>query len=154
MTRMLTRFEPFRDLATLHDRIDRLFEDSLDRIRSDWIGEALERTAWSPAVDIVETENDIVLKADLPGIDPKDVDIQVQNGTLTLKGERRFESDVKEDNYRRVERAYGSFVRSFALPRTVDAEKVEAEYRNGVLQMKLPKRAEAKPKQIKVSVKA
>jgi len=105
-------------------------------------------------VDIVETENDIVLRADLPGVDPKDVDIQVENGTLTLKGERKFESDVKEDDYRRVERVYGSFLRSFALPPTVDAEKVEAEYRNGVLELKLPKRPEAKPKQIKVAVKA
>lgn len=153
MTRMLTRFEPFRDLATLQDRIDRLFGEDLERLRP-WTREAIEGTAWSPAVDIVETENDIVLRADLPGVDPKDVDIQVENGTLTLKGERKFESDVKEDDYRRVERVYGSFLRSFALPPTVDAEKVKAEYRNGVLELKLPKRPEAKPKQIKVAVKA
>lgn len=153
MTRMLTRWDPFRDLAALQDRIDRLFEDSLGRLRSDWGGEALEGRTWAPAVDIVETDNEIVLKADLPGIDPKDVEIQVQNGTLTLKGERKFESDVKEDNYRRVERVYGSFVRSFSLPRSVDADKAEAEYRNGVLQVKLPKRPEAKPKQLKVAVK-
>jgi len=154
MTRMLTRFEPFRDLATLQDRIDRLFEESLGRLRPDWNGEALQGATWSPAVDIVETDNDIVLRADLPGIDPKDVDIQVQNGTLTLKGERQFESDVKEDDFRRVERVYGSFLRSFALPQTVDSENVQAEYRNGVLELKLPKRPEAKPKQIKVAVKA
>ena len=153
MTHMLTRFEPFRDLASLQDRIDRLFGENLERLRP-WGSEALEGTAWSPAVDIVETENDIVLRADLPGVDPKDVVIQVENGTLTLKGERKFESDLKEDNYRRVERVYGSFLRSFALPPTVDAEKVEAEYRNGVLELKLPKRPEAKPKQIKVAVKA
>lgn len=153
MTRMLTSFEPFRDLATLQDRIDRLFGEDLERLRP-WTREAIEGTAWSPAVDIVETENDIVLRADLPGVDPKDVDIQVENGTLTLKGERKFESDVKEDDYRRVERVYGSFLRSFALPPTVDAEKVKAEYRNGVLELKLPKRPEAKPKQIKVAVKA
>ena len=152
MTRMLTRFEPFRSLGGLQDRIDRLFEVGLVRLRP-WTSEAIEDAAWSPAVDIVETENDIVLRADLPGVDPKDVDIQVENGTLTLKGERKFESDVKEDDYRRVERVYGSFLRSFALPSTVDAEKVEAEYRNGVLELKLPKRPEAKPKQIKVAVK-
>lgn len=153
MTHMLTRFEPFRDLGGLQDRIDRLFEEGLVRLRP-WTSEAIEGTAWSPAVDIVETENDIVLRADLPGVDPKDVDIQVENGTLTLKGERKFESDVKEDDYRRVERVYGSFLRSFVLPPTVDAEKVEAEYRNGVLELKPPKRPEAKPKQIKVAVKA
>ena len=153
MTRMFTRFGPFRDLGGLQDRIDRLFEEGLVRLRP-WTSEAIEDAAWSPAVDIVETENDIVLRADLPGVDPKDVVIQVENGTLTLKGERKFESDVKEDDYCRVERVYGSFLRSFALPPTVDAEKVEAEYRNGVLELKLPKRPEAKPKQIKVAVKA
>ena len=153
MTRMLTCFEPFRDLGGLQDRINRLFEEGLVRLRP-WTSEAIEGAAWSPAVDIVETENDIVLRADLPGVDPKDVVIQVENGTLTLKGERKFESDVKEDDYCRVERVYGSFLRSFALPPTVDAEKVEAEYRNGVLELKLPKRPEAKPKQIKVAVKA
>jgi HSP20 family protein len=149
----LVRFDPFRDLTTLQDRIDRLFEDSFGRLRGTQGSEALEGSLWSPAVDIVETDNEIVLKADLPGVDPKDVDIQVENGTLILKGERKFESNVKEDDFRRIERVYGSFVRSFALPRTVDPEMVAAEYRNGVLEVKLPKRPEAKPKQIKVAVK-
>jgi HSP20 family protein len=149
----LVRFEPFRDLATLQDRIDRLFEDSFGRLRGSSGTEALEGSVWSPAVDIVETDSEVVLRADLPGVEPKDVDIQVQNGTLTLKGERKFESDTKEDNYRRIERVYGSFVRSFALPQTVDPESVGAEYRNGVLEVKLPKRPEAKPKQIKIAVK-
>ncbi len=153
MTRSIVRFDPFRDLTTLQDRIDRLFEDRLGRGRALWgAGEALEGTTWAPAVDIVETDNEIVLKADLPGIDPKDVDIQVHDGTLTLRGERKFESDVKEDDFRRVERVYGSFVRSFSLPQTVDSEHVSAQYRNGVLELKLPKRPEAKPKQIKVAV--
>src|SRR3972149_3672622 len=152
MTLMLTRFEPFRDLAWLQEGIDSRFGETLEPLRP-WGSDAPEWTAWSPAVDIVETENDIVLRADLPGVEPKDVDIQVENGTLTLKGERKFESDVKEDDYCRVERVYGSFLGSFALPPTVDAEKVEAEYRNGVLELKLPKRPEAKPKQIKVAVK-
>jgi HSP20 family protein len=138
-------------MATLQDRVDRLFQNSLGRVRGD-LGEAFEGTAWSPAVDILETDSDLILRADLPGIDPKDVDVQFENGTLTLRGERKFESDAKEDNFRRVERVYGSFVRSFALPRTLDAEKVEAHYRNGVLEVKLPKRPEAKPKQIKVAV--
>ena len=149
----LARFDPFRGLATFQDRIDRLFEGSFVRLRSPATSEALEGSLWSPAVDIVETDNEIVLRADLPGVEPKDVDIQVQNGTLTLRGERKFESDVKEDNFRRIERVYGSFVRSFTLPQAVDPESVAAEYRNGVLEVKLPKRPEAKPKQIKVAVK-
>ena len=153
MNRTIMRFDPFRDLTALQDRIDRLFEDRLGRGRNLWgANEALEGTTWTPAVDIVETDNEIVLKADLPGIDPKDVDIQVHDGTLTLRGERKFESDVKEDDFRRVERVYGAFVRSFAIPQTVDAEHVSANYRNGVLELKLPKRPEAKPKQIKVAV--
>ena len=152
MTRMLTRWDPFRDLATLQDQVDRLFQDSgLGRVCSNF-GEAFEGTAWSPAVDILETDSNLILRADLPGVDPKDVDVQLENGTLTLRGERKFESDVKEDNFRRVERVYGSFVRSFTLPRTLDPDKVEAQYRNGVLEVKLPKRPEAKPKQIKVAV--
>ena len=155
MTKMLIRWEPFGDLTTLPERIDRLFEDSLGRLRADFgLVEALEGTTWSPAVDIAETDNEIVLKADVPGIDPKEVDIQVQNGTLTLKGERKFEADVKQDDHRRVERVYGSFQRRFALPQTVDPDKVEAEYRNGVLELRLPKRPEAKPKQIKVAVRS
>ena len=149
----LVRFDPFRDLATLQDRIDRLFGDSFGRLRAPATSEALEGSLWSPAVDTVETDNEIVLRADLPGVEPTDVDIQVQNGTLTLRGERKFESDVKEDNFRRIERVYGSFVRSFTLPQAVDPEHVAAEYRNGVLEVKLPKRPEAKPKQIKVAVK-
>ena len=153
MDRSIMRFDPFRDLAGLQSRIDRLFEDTLGRGRGLWgVGETLEGTTWAPAVDIVETDNEIVLKADLPGIDPKDVDIQVHDGTLTLRGERKFESDVKEDDCRRIERVYGSFVRSFSLPQTVDSEHVSANYRNGVLELKLPKRLEAKPKQIKVAV--
>jgi len=143
---MLTRWEPFRDLATLQDRIDRLFEDTFGRVRAPSADEAFEGARWAPAVDILEKPNELVLRADLPGIDPKEVEISVENNTLTLRGERKFESDVKEDDFRRIERVYGSFVRSFSLPRAVDAEKVEAEYRNGVLEVKLPKRPEAKPK--------
>lgn len=153
MENLIVRWDHFRDLSSLHDRVDRLFEDSLRGLRGSQREEALEGTAWAPAVDILEKDNEVVLRADLPGLDPKDVEIQVQNGTLTLRGEQKFESDVKEDIFRRVERVYGAFVRSFSLPQTVEAEKVEAEYKNGVLEVKLPKRPEAKPKQIKVAVK-
>ncbi|MGH9803891.1 MAG: Hsp20/alpha crystallin family protein [Candidatus Acidiferrales bacterium] len=140
-------------MASWHGGVDRLFEESLRGLHTGPRKKVLEGTAWSPAVDILDMENEIVLRADLPGLDPKDVDIQVQNGTLTLRGERKFESDVKEDNFRRVERVYGSFIRSFSLPQSVDSEKVAAEYKNGVLELTLPKRPEAKPKQIKVAVK-
>ena len=108
---------------------------------------------WAPAVDILETENELSLKADLPGIDLKDIDIQVENGTLTLKGERKFEHyDNSKGGYHRLERSYGSFVRCFSLPETVDSEKVGAEYRNGVLKITLPKKEVAKPRSIKVQV--
>jgi HSP20 family protein len=149
----ITRFDPFRDITALQDRVQRLFEGRLFRFDADLGSEAFQAPGWSPAVDIVETDNEIVLKADLPGVNPDDVDISVEDGTLTVKGERRFESDVKEDDYRRLERVYGSFVRRFALPSTVDTDKVQAAYRNGVLELTLPKRAEAKPKPIKVAVK-
>lgn len=153
MGTFLTRYDPFRDWATLQDRMDRMFDDVLTRLRGEPGPRGVEG-GWSPAVDIAEPESDIVLKADLPGVDPKDVDIQVQDGLLPLRGERKFEADTKEDNYRRLERVYGSFTRSFSLPPTVDADQISADYRNGVLQVTLPKRAEAKPKQIKVAVKS
>lgn len=152
MNAAVTRWDPFCDLATLKDRMDCLFANSLARFGT--FGESVEGSAWLPVVDIIENDDAILLKADLPGIDPKDVDIQVESDTLTLRGERQQEKDVKEEDYRRIERSYGSFVRSFTLPNTVDTEKIQAEYRNGVLELTLPKRAEAKPKQIKVAVKA
>lgn len=145
-------WDPFRDFASLADQFDRLFGDSL--LRFPRFPSELAASAWLPAVDVTETDNDIVLRADLPGVDPKEVDIQVENDTLTLRGERRQEKDIKGDGYRRMERSHGTFLRSFTLPNTVDAEKIQAEYRNGVLELTLPKRAEAKPKQIKVSVKS
>jgi len=108
--------------------------------------------AWAPAVDIYEQEGYIVLKAELPGIDPKDVDIRLENNVLTLRGERKVDTDVQRDNYHRVERAYGSFTRSFTLPSVVDQEHIKADYKDGVLKVTLPKREEAKPKQINISV--
>jgi len=146
----ITRWEPFRGLSTLQEQMNRLFEDTLFRGRSD--ESAL--TAWAPAVDIYETENSLVVKADLPDVNEKDLDIQVENNILTIRGERKFERDVKEDNYLRVERAYGSFSRSFSLGNTVNTEAIKAEYRDGVLTLTIPKREEAKPKQVKVSVAA
>lgn len=138
---ILNRFEPF---AALQDEINRVFNQR----RS---GES-NLTAWAPAVDIVENEHELVVKADLPDIDPKDLDIRVENNILTIRGERKFEKNVSEDNYLRVERAYGSFSRSFALSNSVNTEAIKADYHNGVLTLRVPKREEAKPKQIKVSV--
>ncbi len=146
----ITRWEPFRGLTTLQDQMNRLFENTLFRGRSD--ESAL--TTWAPAVDIYETENALVVKADLPDVNEKDLDIQVENNILTIRGERKFERDVKEDNYLRVERAYGSFSRSFSLGNTLNTEAIKAEYRDGVLTLTIPKREEAKPKQVKVSVAA
>ncbi|MFY9583006.1 MAG: Hsp20/alpha crystallin family protein [Candidatus Acidiferrales bacterium] len=146
----ITGWEPFRGLSTLQDQMNRLFEDTLFRGRSN--ESAL--TTWAPSVDIYETENALVVKADLPDVNEKDLDIQVENNILTIRGERKFERDVKEDNYLRVERAYGSFSRSFSLGNTVNTEAIKAEYRDGVLTLTIPKREEAKPKQVKVSVAA
>ena len=145
--RIVTRWEPQRGLTTLQDQINRLFSDSFDRT-----GEEGSLTAWAPAVDIYETEHELVVKADLPDIDPKDLDIRVENNILTIRGERKFEKQVNEDKYLRVERSYGSFARSFTLANTVNAEAIKADYQNGVLTLTIPKREEAKPKQIKVNV--
>jgi len=130
--------------------MDRLFEDSLFRVPP--TGTAL--TAWAPNVDVRETPEELILEADLPGLEEKDLEIRVENHTLTVRGERKFENQVREDDYVRLERSYGSFSRSFSLPHAVKAEDIRADYRNGVLTVRLPKREEAKPKQIKVSVNA
>ncbi len=145
--RTITRWEPFRGVSTLQDQFNRLFNDVFDRK-----GEESSLTAWAPAVDIYETEHELVVKADLPEVDPKDLDIRVENNILTIRGERKFEKKVNEDNYLRVERAYGSFARSFTLANTVNSDAIKADYQNGVLTLTIPKREEAKPKQIKVNV--
>lgn len=145
---LMTRWDPFRNMTTLQEQVNRLFENRFQTGRED--NSAL--TAWAPAVDIYETENELVLKADIPDVNEKDIDIQVENNTLTIRGERKFEEKAKEDNYLRVERTYGSFSRSFSLPNTVDTEAVKAEYKDGVLTVELPKRPESKPKQVKVNV--
>jgi HSP20 family protein len=140
-------FEPHRAATTLQEQINRLFSDSFGRT-----AEEGSLTTWAPPVDIHETEHELVVKADLPDIDPQALDIRVENNILTIRGERRFEKKVEDKNYLRVERAYGAFSRSFALSNTVNAEAIKAEYRNGVLTLTIPKREEAKPKQIKVNV--
>jgi HSP20 family protein len=144
----ITRWDAFRNMATLHDQVNRLFEGSLQGNRSD----NSSLTTWAPAVDIYENENALVIKADIPDLDEKDLDIRVENNMLTVKGERKFEQKVKEENYLRIERTYGAFSRSFSLPTTVNTEAIKAEYKNGVLTVELPKRAESKPKQVKVNV--
>ena len=144
--RILTRWEPVRGLTTLQDQINRVFH------AFDLAGEDASPTAWAPAVDIYETEHELVVKADLPDIDHKDLDIRVENNIMTIRGERKFEKQVNEDKYLRVERSYGSFARSFTLANTVNAEAIKADYQDGVLTLSIPKREEAKPKQIKVNV--
>ncbi len=144
----ITRWDQSRGLTSLQDQVNRLFEDNFTRDRS----AHADLATWAPPVDIYETENELVLKADLPGLQDKDIDVRVENNMLTIRGERKFEKDVNEDDYLRVERAYGPFTRSFSLPNTVSSESVRAEYRNGVLILHMAKREESKPKQIKISV--
>jgi HSP20 family protein len=145
----IVKWESFRDLLTTQREFNRLLREAFSPV----FGETEVSTrSWAPPVDIYETEDAIVLKAELPGIDPKDVEIRVENNTLYLKGERKSEKEVKEQNYHRVERSYGSFARSFSLPSSIDAEKVKAEYKDGLLTLTMPKREEAKPKTIKIDV--
>jgi HSP20 family protein len=144
----ITRWDPFRNLLNLQEQMNRLFEDTFSRAR----GEDSSLTAWVPPVDIYETEGELVLRADLPDLQEKDLDIRVENNMLTIRGERKFDQTVKQDNYLRIERAYGTFSRSFSLPNTVNPEGIKAEYRNGVLEIRMPKREESKPKQIRVTV--
>jgi HSP20 family protein len=145
----IARLEPFRGLSTLQDQFNRLFNESF-RNHS----EESALTTWAPAVDIYETPNELVVKADLPDVSEKDIDVRVENNLLTIRGERKFEKSVSEENFLRVERTYGAFSRSFSLPNTVNAEAIGAEYKNGVLTVTLPKREESKPRQVKVTVNA
>jgi HSP20 family protein len=146
---VLTRWEPIREFGTLQDRMNRLFRDSFSPEAQD---QSLTKSSFAPPVDVYEDEHNITLKLEVPGVDEKDIYVQVENNTLTVHGERKFEKEEKEENFRRVERQYGSFTRSFTLPTTVDAEKVSASYDKGILKISLAKKAEAKPKQIKVNV--
>ena len=138
-----------RDFSALQDRLNRIFRESYSPEGSE---EALTTGNFAPPVDVYEDEHNITLKIEVPGIDENDIDVSIENITLTVRGQRRFEKDEKEENFQRVERMYGSFTRSFTLPNTVDTEQVSAHYDKGVLKVRLGKRAEAKPKQIKVNV--
>jgi HSP20 family protein len=142
----LDRWEPFRGTSP-DSQLNRLFNDFFGRTSQDQ-----NLTTWAPAVDIYEGEHELVVKADLPDIKPEELDVRVENNILTIRGERKFEKKVDEKNYLRVERAYGSFARSFSLANTVNSEAIKADYKDGVLTLSIPKREEAKPKQIKVNV--
>jgi HSP20 family protein len=146
---LITRYDPFREFVTLQDRLNRLFRDPRGAEGQD---ESLTSTAFAPAVDVYEDEHKVTLKIEVPGIDEKDIDVRIENNTLTVHGERKFDKEEKEENFRRVERQYGSFTRTFTLPNTVDQESVRADYDKGVLKITIAKKAEAKPKQIKVNV--
>jgi len=141
---MNPRWEPFRELARLQDEVNRLFDD-----RGFHAGESV---GWTPACDIYEDEEAVMLRFELAGVEPKDVDVRFENGVLTIKGERKLERDDKRGNYHRIERPYGTFTRSFSLPGTLDPERIKAEAKTGVLQIALPKKAEAKPRAIHVKV--
>jgi len=147
----IVRLEPFRNLlmSQKEELFNRLFNETFPAVFGEQ--EPTTRT-WAPPVDIYETDNALILKADLPGIDPKDVDIRIENGVLYLKGERKFEKEEKKENYHRIERSYGAFTRSFALPNSIDADHVKADYKDGQLILTMPKRDEAKPKAVKINV--
>jgi len=144
----ITRWDPYFGFNLLQNRVNELFEDATTRGSNAESG----LTSWAPAVDIYENGSELVLKADVPEIEEKDIDIRVENNLLTIRGERKFEKSISEESYLRVERAYGSFSRSFTLPNTVSTEAISAQYANGVLTVHLPKREESKPKQIQVNV--
>ena len=149
---LLTRWEPFREFSTMQElknRMNRLFRESYSPEGPE---EALTTSSFAPPVDIYEDEHTIAVKMEVPGIDEEDIDVRIENNTLTVRGERKFEKEEKEENFRRVERQYGSFTRSFTLPSSVDTGQVSAHYDKGVLKINLAKKAEAKPKQIKVNV--
>ena len=141
---IMTRWEPWRDLAKLQDEVSRLFDERFFKQG--------ESVGWTPACDIFEDEEGVVLRFDLAGVEAKDVDIRFENGVLTLRGERKLEKEDKRDQYHRVELSYGTFTRSFSLPATVDAEKIRAEAKNGILAVSLPKKPEAKPRTIQVKI--
>jgi HSP20 family protein len=146
---VITRWDPFREFTTVQDRLNRLFRESYGPEGRE---ESLATSSFAPPVDVYEDEHNVALKLEVPGIDEKAIDVRIENNVLTVHGERKIEKEEKEENFRRVERQYGSFTRTFTLPTTVDAEKVAANYDKGILKIVLPKKAEAKPKQIKVNV--
>jgi len=146
----LVRWSPFREMSILQNQMNRLFENSLQG----WPGDAEATATWAPSADIYEAENELMLEADLPGIDPKQIDIRVENNVLTIRGERPLQPKVERESFHRIERSYGTFSRSFALSTAVDSDKVRATYKNGVLSFTLPKAAQARPKRIQIAATA
>ncbi len=143
----IIRWDPFRDLITLREKMNRLFEEAFTSRGEE---KDLVSSTWTPSVDIYETEQSLVLSAEVPGLKEDDIEIKIEDNTLTIKGERKFEKETKEENYHRIERAYGSFYRSFTLPNYINQDKIEAEHENGVLKITMPKKAEMKPRQVKI----
>ena len=144
----IIRWDPFRDLVTRRDRMNRLFEDAVSTARSE--EKDMISASWAPAVDIYEDESQLVLTAEIPGINEKDVEIKIEDNTLSIHGERKLEKETKEENYHRIERAYGSFYRSFTLPNHIDQDKIQAEHENGVLKITMPKKPELQPRKVKI----
>ena len=144
----LARWDPFRDLMSIQGEMNRLFGRTFAG------GDDVFAGSWAPALDIYETKEKFVVTVELAGVEPKDVEVSVEDSTLTIRGERKFSEEVEEENYRRVERRYGSFVRSFGLPQTTDADRIEASFDKGVLTIEVPKVEAAKPKKITVKAEA
>ena len=144
----IIRWDPFRDMVTLREKMNRVFEDVFTGRTEE--GKNFKTSTWAPSVDIFETEGELVLTAEVPGIDEKDIEIKVEDNTLTLKGERKFEKETKEENYHRIERSYGSFYRAFTLPNSIDPAKIQATHENGVLKITMPKRSELQPRKVKI----
>lgn len=145
----ITRWRPFRDVVSIQDEMNKLFDDFFGRpvLRTEWT-----ESAWNPSVDVSEDKDNVIIKAEMPGINKEDIKISVQDGVLTLKGEKKQEKEEKDKNYHRIERSYGSFCRSFQLPTSVKSDKVKAGYKDGVLSIALPKTEEVKPKEIPISI--
>lgn len=150
MMNTLTRWEPFREMEDLQNRLSTLFDRTPMRRGNG--KESITLPEWTPLADITEDDREYVIKAELPELKREDVKVTVENGVLTISGERKFEKEEKKKKYHRVERGYGSFVRTFALPEDADAEKVKAQFKQGILEVHLPKNEKAKPKQIEVNV--
>ncbi len=146
----LVKWEPFRDLITIQERMSRLFDETLSRV---WKEEGPQRGLWSPPVDVVDREHEVLLKMDLPEMNQSEIDIQVEENTLTIKGERKFIKETPEEHYLQIERPYGRFHRQFTLPKRIDQDKIVASYKDGVLSVVLPKKREVSPKQVSVDLK-
>lgn len=149
MNMAIVKYNPFRELRTMQDQMNRMLDMAWNRE----FGEELKEGVWQPPVDIYEDETSVVIKAEIPDVDQKDIDIKIENNTLTIRGERKHTSEVKKENYHRVERYFGQFQRSFSLPQSIDQEQVQAACDKGILTITLPKKEETKPKQISVKVK-